>query len=254
MRYLTAEELKETARDHAHEILERCAGKSVRDLFAIRVFNTYHDRMFGDRAKTRLLDLGSASGAFAEQLSESGYRDITGIDIDDYVSPERKSVFRSFRTADLATERLPWPDRSFDAIAAWCVLPHLENPFHCIREIARVMAPGGLFIFTAPHLGSKPSRRYFLAHGDFKSYRATNNHIALFTPGVVQKTVLRYFAPIATEYHFRPKIFRGPKGKLRQAAYRLAGLEPAWQKTLDYRWAYNAVYVLRKQQADAHAP
>ena len=169
------------------------------------------------------------------------------MDIDDYVMADHRPLLREFNTVDLNAGRLPWPDNSFDIMTAWCVLPHLENPFHALREAHRVVKPDGLLIFTAPHLSSRPSTDYFRRHGDFRSYRATNNHIVLFTPGVIAKTVLRHFDLVATEYHFRPKIFRSPKGKLRKLAYYLASFHPGLKKSLDCRWAYNAAYILKKR-------
>lgn len=249
MRYFTARQLKGTAQDHAHGILESCAGKSVRDGFAIRVFNQYHDAVFPDRGKPVILDCGTASGAFVAQLAAAGYRQLYGIDLDDYRREEHRRHFVEFRVADGSWDALPWPDQFFDVVSAWCVLPHLENPFHCLREIHRVLKPGGLFIFTAPHLTSRPSLDYFSRKKDFKSYRPTNNHLVLFTRGVIEKTALRTFNLLATEYYFRAhKIFRGPRGKLRQLAYRLAAMHPKAQRALDERWAYDAAYVLKKKE------
>ena len=245
MKYFTVEELTEQDREHAHEILEQCAGKSVRDRFAIRVFNEYHDRFFTERAKTRVLDLGVASGIFLRQLYDDGYRELSATDVDDYRQPENHAIIREFRTLDLNRDPLPWPDRTFDIVSAWCVLPHLENPFHAEREIARVLRPGGVFVFTAPYLWSKPSRDYFLRRGDFRSYRATNNHISLFTPGVIKKSFSRAFDPVATEYHFRPKVFWGAKGKLRRLVWKAASA--SMKKRIARRWAYNAIYVMRKK-------
>lgn len=249
MKYLTAEEIKELKRDEGRELLENCAGKSVRDLFAIKVFNNYFDKFFKDRATAKILDLGPASGAFASQISQEGYKTIYGIDIDDYLKPENRPLFKEFKTADLSWKNLPWADKSFHVVTAWCVLPHLENPFHCLREVHRVLDENGLFIFTAPHLASKPSMDYFTEHEDFGSYRGANNHLVLFTKGVLEKSVLKYFDLVETEYHVRPKIFmKGARGKIYQLAYRLAGkISEKLKKRLEKRWAYNAVYVLRKK-------
>ncbi len=238
MKYLTAEEIKELKKDEGREILENCAGKSVRDLFAIKVFNKYFDEFFKDRGVTKILDLGPASGAFASQISQEGYKTIYGADIDNYLKPENKPLFKEFKTADLSWDKLPWADGFFQVVTAWCVLPHLENPFNCLREVHRVLDKNGLFIFTAPHLTSKPSMDYFADHKDFGSYRGANNHLVLFTKGVLEKSVLKYFDLVEIEYHVRPKIFRkGARGKIYELIYKLAGrLSPKFRKTLERRW------------------
>lgn len=245
MRYYTAEELKQARREEAHGILEKLAGKSVRDLFAIKVFETYYQKFFRDKNQ-KILDLGPASGKFVAQINEVGYKNCSGVDIDDYVAPENKKLFKEFKNADLSWDKLPWPDKSFKVATAWCVLPHLENPFHCLREVHRVLDDDGMFIFTAPHLTSKPSLDYFIKHKDFGSYRPTNNHLVLFTKGIVEKAVLKYFDLVDVEYHVRPKIFaKGLAGRLRGWLYQIAGrLSPKLKKSLEKRWAYNAVYIL----------
>lgn len=250
MRYLTAEEILKKNKSDAHEILENCAGKSIRDSFAFKVFDTVCRSIFsGGCHSIKILDLGTASGAFIKQSSVGGYKSLYGTDIDDYIKPENRLLLEEFKKANLSWEKIPWPDNFFKAVVAWCILPHLENPFHCVREVSRVLAPGGLFIFTAPYLASKPSRDYFAKRKDFGSYRASNNHLVLFPRGVVEKAVLKYFDVVDVEYHFRPKVFLGWKGPIRKWLYKLAKfMGRAWRKKLAERWAYNIVYVLRNKK------
>ena len=43
---------------------------------------------------------------------------------------------------------LPFKDSSFDGVLSYAVLEHLHNPFIAIREIERVLKPGGVYIGT----------------------------------------------------------------------------------------------------------
>lgn len=248
MKYFTTEELLKNYRDDAHEILEKCVGKSVKDNFAFQVFEKYHGEYF-DTKNQRILDLGPASGGFVRQIYGAGHTNVAGVDLDDYRDKDNKNLFREFKTADLSWEQIPWPDAFFEIVTAWCVLPHLENPFYAAREVHRVLQKDGIFIMTTPYLTSKPSIDYFVKNHDFGSYRASNNHLVLFTRGLVEKTILRYFDLADVEYHFRTKIFeQGTKGKLRRALWRLAGLFGSeTRKKLARRWAHNVVYILRKK-------
>jgi ubiquinone/menaquinone biosynthesis C-methylase UbiE len=47
---------------------------------------------------------------------------------------------------------LPFCDDSFDLVTANMVLEHLEEPRRVFTEIARVLAPGGHFVFVTPNL------------------------------------------------------------------------------------------------------
>jgi ubiquinone/menaquinone biosynthesis C-methylase UbiE len=49
---------------------------------------------------------------------------------------------------------LPFSDDSFDLVTANMVLEHLENPDRVFSEIARVLSPGGHFVFVTPNLHS----------------------------------------------------------------------------------------------------
>jgi SAM-dependent methyltransferase len=43
---------------------------------------------------------------------------------------------------------LPFADASFDCVFSYAVLEHLHNPFLALRDIARVLKAGGLFLGT----------------------------------------------------------------------------------------------------------
>lgn len=52
------------------------------------------------------------------------------------------------RTVTAAGERLPFADGSFDVVLCDNVVDHAEDPARIARELARVLAPGGLLYFT----------------------------------------------------------------------------------------------------------
>lgn len=63
----------------------------------------------------------------------------------------------NLRTVD-AREPLPYDDGSFDAAFAWSVFEHVDDVPRALREIHRVLRPGGAFFLTINPL-------YYSAHG-----------------------------------------------------------------------------------------
>jgi SAM-dependent methyltransferase len=59
------------------------------------------------------------------------------------------------RSEDL--EQLTFPDASFDLFVTQDVFEHLFDPAAAFREIARVLRPGGLHIFTVPWWPEQPT-------------------------------------------------------------------------------------------------
>ena len=55
---------------------------------------------------------------------------------------------RRAQTIAAAGERLPFADSTFDVVLCDNVVDHAEGPSEIVRELARVVAPGGLVYFT----------------------------------------------------------------------------------------------------------
>ncbi len=251
MKYFTAEELRGSHKDEVAGKLKNCAGKNVRYNFGIDVLNSYAKDLGWKKEEAKVLDLGTASGLFLQQLNDAGFKNLYAHDILEYLPAEVRPLVKEYKLAELSTEKLPWADNTFDAVTAWCVIPHLENPFYASREVNRVLKPGGIFLFTTPHVLSRPSIDFLMRKGYFASYRPENNHIALLPKGILEKTIFRGFKVLGTEYLVTPKVFRGWKGKLREIVFRIAKRFPKLEQSLKYRWAYNVCYVIQKDSSAA---
>jgi 2-polyprenyl-6-hydroxyphenyl methylase / 3-demethylubiquinone-9 3-methyltransferase len=97
-----------------------------------------------------LLDVGCGGGILAEDFARMGLR-VIGVD----PAPESIQAARAHAAAsDLpidyrvgAGEELPFADGAFDVVACCDVLEHVDDVGRVIAEVARVLRPGGLFLF-----------------------------------------------------------------------------------------------------------
>ena len=90
----------------------------------------------------RLLDIGCGT---------KPYRSL--FDVDDYVGLEiDRPETRELGIADAFYDGklFPFPDESFDSIVCSQVLEHVFEPEAFLDEVARVLKPGGHFLFTVP--------------------------------------------------------------------------------------------------------
>lgn len=104
------------------------------------------DRLEG----TRVLDLGCGGGLLAEPMAQAGAR-VAGVDISGSALRAASAHARQSRLEIdyllSPAERLPLRDEAFDTVVAFDVLEHMENLPAAIGEIARVLRPGGRFIY-----------------------------------------------------------------------------------------------------------
>jgi 2-polyprenyl-6-hydroxyphenyl methylase/3-demethylubiquinone-9 3-methyltransferase len=96
----------------------------------------------------RMLDVGCGAGFLSNYLAHLGHY-VTGLD----AAPGTLSVAQNhdhthtarYDTGDALA--LPYADNSFDVVCAMDFLEHVEEPGRAIAQIARVLAPSGLFLF-----------------------------------------------------------------------------------------------------------
>lgn len=110
---------------------------------------SWFDTMIDWPAK-RVLDLGCAGGFMAEALARRGAT-VTGIDpaaqaIDAArVHAESQTLEITYQTGK--GESLPHDSGSFDAVVCVDVFEHVQDLDRVLREIARVLVPGGVLLF-----------------------------------------------------------------------------------------------------------
>jgi SAM-dependent methyltransferase len=112
---------------------------------------------FGDAKNLQVLEVGCGLGTDGAQFANAG-ADYTGIDLTEAavdLARRRFELFNlggTFRVAD--AERLDFPDNSFDLVYSHGVLHHTPDTAAAIREIHRVLRPGGRAVIMLYHRDS----------------------------------------------------------------------------------------------------
>ena len=97
-----------------------------------------------------VLDVGCGDGQVARLASKGGATRVVGVDPTwNQVSVAHQRGGGSFARAGAAA--MPFADASFDAVVACLVFEHIRDVDAAIAEVARVLRPGGRFLFFLNH-------------------------------------------------------------------------------------------------------
>lgn len=110
-----------------------------------------------------ILDAGCGHGNYVIDEFRKNIQWACGVDIDQSVTA-KNICLDEIRFSRL--EAIPYQNESFDAVLCLWVLEHLQHPDEVLREIHRVLKPGGSFIFCTPnHLSAIVTVRKMLGSG-----------------------------------------------------------------------------------------
>jgi SAM-dependent methyltransferase len=120
----------------------------------------FNRRLAALPADAAILDYGCGSGAYVAIAVAKGGRRVIAVDLSPVAlehareAAEREGVAELIEFREMNAEALDFPDDSFDAVCGNGVLHHLDLR-RAYAEIARVLRPGGVALFSEP-LGHNP--------------------------------------------------------------------------------------------------
>jgi 2-polyprenyl-3-methyl-5-hydroxy-6-metoxy-1,4-benzoquinol methylase len=120
-----------------------------------RIRIVFEDVLPGRLDGLRLLDAGCGTGRFSAVAAGRGAR-VTSLDVGERLLAKVAEKCDSERVVG-SVERLPFGDGSFDVVLCSEVVEHLRSPRDGVRELARVLAPGGRLVLTTPNRGWLPA-------------------------------------------------------------------------------------------------
>jgi ubiquinone/menaquinone biosynthesis C-methylase UbiE len=129
------------------------AQRKVLDLPLPFLTNRRLDALLGARPGERILEIGPGTGLqalrVASQVGRSGRLDIVDIQqsmLDHVTRRSRAREITSIAPTCADAQVLPFDDVSFDAAYLVCVLGEIPDPAAAIRELGRVLKPGGRLV------------------------------------------------------------------------------------------------------------
>jgi SAM-dependent methyltransferase len=122
-----------------------------------------------------VLDLGCGAGYGTAYLADTARR-VVGADVDSTAIAYARDRYArpnvDFEVVDASA--LPFPAGSFDTVAAFEMIEHVEEAGAVVAEVARVLRPGGTFVLSTPrvdettHTPENPYHRVEFSEADFR--------------------------------------------------------------------------------------
>ncbi len=103
----------------------------------------------------RVLDVATGTGAVALELSKTGCH-VVGLDQSGEMLAVAKRRLPEVEFVEASAEELPFEDASFEALTVTYLLRYVDDPGATLRELARVVKPGGAI--ASLEFGIPPSR------------------------------------------------------------------------------------------------
>lgn len=164
------------------------------------------------KSKGKLLDIGCANGDFLKVMEEDGF-EVYGLEFSDHFI--NKYGFDIFEGNLLEAS---YSDNSYNLITMWAVLEHVYDPMGYLKEISKILRPGGIVIFLVPNLKSIP---FGVCHND-----DIPRHLYVFSPQTVKRMLKMSNLKLKAIIHNNSIFYGGIRGCLIQFVLRSLGFTP----------------------------
>ena len=208
-------------------------------------------RAAGGRIKGRILENGCGVGMYVEHLTQLGGT-VYGLEFDFERAAE--AARNSPRIMNAACESLPLPSSTFDLILSHEVIEHVQDDRLAIREMVRVLKPGGRIVLFCPNRGYPFEThgiywkgKYYFGNKPFVNYLPQNwrnqlaPHVRVYSKGnliklfeglpvkFIERTILfGAYDNIIVRFGALGKILRGILQFLEKTPLKIFGLSHFW--------------------------
>jgi ubiquinone/menaquinone biosynthesis C-methylase UbiE len=171
-----------------------------------------------------VLEIGIGNGSHAQLIAPRA-RSYTGIDLTDYAVNSTRHRFELFdlsgRVLRMDAEKMDFPDNSFDFVWTWGVIHHSANTERILKEMARVLRPGGRSVVMVYH---RSLLYYYLFCGFFRGIlcgglirtRSLHKLVQQSTDGAIARvySVSEWRALVEKYFAVEKIVIKGQKSEL----------------------------------------
>ena len=160
---LSEENIRE--KNFHNELQSKQTGR-FENIFYKAIYNSTEDffnYLKKNSSNSNILDYGCGIGSSLKKVIEYNPKKITGIDISDVsIQKAKKTIKATNSNINLLVdncEKTKFDDNTFDIVYGTGILHHLNIEI-CLKEIHRILKPGGKFLFIEP-LGTNPLINFY---------------------------------------------------------------------------------------------
>ncbi len=158
-----------------------------------------------------ILEIGAGTGAMLHTLAERGCR-VSGVELRQDLMDEARRWYPDLPIQRVAGTDLPFPDGSFDVVISLDVFEHIPDSDAHLREVARVLRPGGSYLLQTPNKWMNA----LFETVRWRSLKWKEDHCALHTLGQLRARLRQHGFEVRTyDVHVVNDFFRA---KVRQYA------------------------------------
>jgi len=148
-----------------------------------------------------VLDVGCGTGAWLERLSNHGFRNLYGVDVElTQIGSTSAKIFQM----DLDKDDPQFEDLKFQLITAIEVIEHIENTGRLLSLVESHLRDDGVFLLTTPNIHSLHSRLRFLLKGELQFFdeKADRTHLKPFVFTGLQRMLARHGLRVRSLWSF----------------------------------------------------
>lgn len=135
----------------------------------VRVWRRALNKALGlpSRERVRILDVACGTGTSSRAMRAAG-ADVVGLDFSEGMLDVARRTGSDIEFVAASATELPFADDSFDAATISFGLRNVDHPETALREMARVVRPGGQVVvceFSTPNALVRPFHGFYLRYG-----------------------------------------------------------------------------------------